>query len=172
MGYGVDPARQVTSILSRAGMAVALIGKMADVITCPGALKQPFVATSQVMSAIHEYIAEMRAGLIAATVQETDLAAHEGDAFRMAKVLEQADQGIGALLPLMREDDVLIVCADHGNDPLVNVGLHTREETPLLVYQPRRPAQPLGIRDTLADIGATVADCFGVSAPQDGAPVF
>jgi phosphopentomutase len=106
--------------------------------------------------------------LIAVTVQETDLAAHGGDAHKLARVLTEADQGLNLLLAEMTEEDVLIICADHGNDLRINPGRHTREETPLLIYQKGQAATALGIRDTLADIGATVADLFQAPAPQDG----
>lgn len=169
LGYGVDPERQAASILSRMGIPVVLLGKMADLIICPGAIKDPLVPTPQVMAALlHSYL-DTREGLIAATVQETDLAAHEGDLLRLASVLEEVDKGLGALLPEIAEGDVLIVCADHGNDPQKNVGLHTREETPLLIYRQGRPAASLGVRDTLADIGATITHLFNAPSTQDGA---
>lgn len=168
MGYGVDPSLQAPQILRAANFPVTLLGKMADVITCPGAVKDPVVATPQVMAAIGEALRAMPAGLIAATVQETDLAGHQGDARRMAAVLQQVDRSLDWLLPLMDGDDLLVVCADHGNDPMVSVGLHTREETPLLVYRPRQAARPLGVRATLADIGATLTDYFAVPPCRDG----
>ena len=168
LGYGVDVDRQVASIVARTGVPVILLGKMADLVICPGATKDPIVSTPQVMQAIlHHYLGIAR-GLVAATVQETDLAAHEKDVFRLAAVLEEVDAGLEALLPKMARGDVLIVCADHGNDPQKNTGLHTREETPLLLYQVGQPATEVGVRDTLADIGATIAHLFGAPRTQDG----
>jgi phosphopentomutase len=168
LGYGVDPDRQAASILARKGIPVVLIGKMADLIICPGAIKNPLVPTPLVMEAIRRSYNDLPDAFIAATVQETDLAAHEGDFHRLANVLEQVDQGLGILLDEMAAEDVLIICADHGNDPIMNVGLHTREETPLLVYRKGHPGISLGVRNTLADIGATVAHLFHASPTQDG----
>ena len=168
LGYGVDPRRQAASILSEMGIPVVLLGKMADLIVCPGAFKDPVVPTSQVMQILLQSYLNTGQGLIAATVQETDLAAHEGDPSRLALVLEEVDRGLGALLPVMAQGDVLIICADHGNDPLMNVGLHTREETPLLVYQKGQAARFLGVRDTLADIGVTITHLFRAGPTQDG----
>jgi phosphopentomutase len=168
LGYGVDPHRQAPSILCQQGIPVILLGKMADLIVCPGALRDPVVPTPDVMRTLHRSYLNTREGLIAATVQETDLAAHEGDLLRLASVLEEVDGGLGRLLPEITQGDVLIVCADHGNDPRLNIGLHTREETPLLIYRKGQPAKPLGVRDTLADIGATVAHLFGAPPTQDG----
>jgi phosphopentomutase len=171
LGYGVDPERQAASILCRRGIPVVLLGKMADLITCAGASRDPVVPTAELMRTLLNAYRTMSAGLIAATAQETDLAAHQGDLVKLAAVVEEADAGLAALLPEMAEGDVLIVSADHGNDPRLNVGLHTREETPLLFYRKGQPARPLGIRPTLADIGATITHLFGAPPTQDGSPI-
>jgi phosphopentomutase len=168
LGYGVDPDQQAASILAREGVPVILLGKMADLVVCSGASKDALVSTPQVMKAILHHYEGIDCGLVAATVQETDLAAHERDLFRLAAVLEEVDSGLEALLPKMARGDVLIVCADHGNDPQKNTGLHTREETPLLLYRAGQPAAYLGVRDTLADIGATITHLFGAPRTQDG----
>ncbi len=168
MGYCVDPERQAPSLLVRQGVEVVLIGKMADLITCPGAKRDSAVPTPQVMQSVLDSCLSAQDAFIAATVQETDLAAHEGDALRMAHVLEQVDEGLRTLLSEIRTEDVLVICADHGNDPAVNVGLHTREETPLLIYQKGQTGRSLGVRKTLADIGATVTHLFGAPSTQDG----
>jgi phosphopentomutase len=168
LGFGVDPSQQAPSIVMRLGIPVVLIGKMADLIVCPGALKNPVVPTPQVMEAVLQSYQEAQNALIAVTVQETDLSAHEGDTDKLARVLEQVDQSLGALLARFSENDVLIICADHGNDPRINVGRHTREETPLLIYQKGQAAVSLGIRDTLADIGATITYLFHAPSTQDG----
>jgi phosphopentomutase len=123
------------------------------------------------MKALLQSYLSTREGLIAATVQETDLAAHEGDPARLASVLEEVDEGLGVLLPKIAPGDVLIICADHGNDPQMNIGLHTREETPLLIYQKGQPSTDLGIRDTLADIGATITHLFHAPPTQDGSTI-
>ena len=171
MGFGVDPNQQAPSILMRIGIPVVLIGKMADLILCPGAIKNPVVRTTEVMEVLLQSYQEANDALIAATVQETDLAAHEGDSSKIAHVLEQVDRGLGVLLDRISKNDVLIICADHGNDPLVNVGRHTREETPLLIYQKGQAGMSLGTRDTLADIGATITHLFHSPSTQDGAVI-
>jgi phosphopentomutase len=110
-------------------------------------------------------------GLVAATVQETDLAGHAGDASRFGALLEVVDRSLAELLMEIIEADVLIICADHGNDPFVHPGQHTREQVPLLLYQKGRTAIHLGMRHTLADIGATLSHYFGLKATQDGTPI-
>jgi len=175
LGYGVDPDQQAASILSRHGVRVVLIGKMADLIICPEAHRNPVVPTALVMQATSEArrqaALDSRQVFIAATVQETDLAAHEGDYVKLAAVLEEADRGLETLLAELSEEDVLIICADHGNDPQINVGKHTREETPLLIYQKGQPCTSFGVRATLADIGATITHLFNAPPTQDGSVI-
>ncbi len=172
MGFGVDPERQAASILSGLGIPVVLLGKMADLIVCPGARRDPIVTTAQIMDVLISTFRDLTSGLIAATVQETDLAAHEGDVDRIAAVLHEVDRGLGRLLPEMKPTDALIVCADHGNDPKLSPGLHTREQTPLLVFRPGQPGRPLGSRSTLADIGATIVDLFDAPPTQNGMSIY
>lgn len=70
----------------------------------------------------------------------------------------------------MTNDDLLIITADHGNDPTYRGTDHTREYVPLLIYSPRfqHGGQALPLRETFADIGATIADNFGVTMPRYG----
>lgn len=168
LGYGVDTSRQAPSLLAQMSIPVVLIGKMADLIVCPSASRNNVVPTPQVMEALLQAYLDTQDALIAATVQETDLAAHEGDVKKLAAVLEQVDDGLDKLLANISREDVLIICADHGNDPCVNIGKHTREETPLLIYQKGQDSVFLGIRDTLADIGATISHLFHAPLTQDG----
>ena len=171
LGYGVDPDQQAASIISRAGLPVTLIGKMADLINCAGASKASLVPTTAVMKAVLEAFRAEQEGMVAATVQETDLAGHTGDAFRFGALLEIVDRGLAELLMEINETDVLIICADHGNDPFVHPGQHTREQVPLLLYRKGRNAIHLGIRRTLADIGATLNQYFGLQTTLDGTPI-
>ena len=68
----------------------------------------------------------------------------------------------------LQEEDILLVMADHGNDPTIGHSRHTREMVPLLVYGPKVKKVSLGIRNTLSDVGATVADYFGITCPENG----
>jgi phosphopentomutase len=171
LGYGVVADQQAASIIAQAGLPVTLIGKMADLISCAGARKDSLVPTASVMQAVLAAFRAEQAGLIAATVQETDLAGHAGDASRFGTLLEVVDRGLAELLMEINEADVLIICADHGNDPFVHLGQHTREQVPLLLYQKGQSAVNLGMRRTLADIGATLSHYFGLPTTQDGTPI-
>jgi phosphopentomutase len=168
MGYGIDPARQAPYILAERGEPVVLIGKMADLVVCPRAIRDSVVPTGPLMETVIRFVRETPGLFLAGTVQETDLAAHEGDLARLCEVVDTFDRALGVLLAELTEEDVLILCADHGNDPCVNVGRHTREETPLLVYQKGQPSACLGIRNTLADIGATITHLAHSPSTQDG----
>ena len=72
---------------------------------------------------------------ICTNVQETDLAGHSQSTKTYREILETADRKLGEMLPLLTEDDILVVMADHGNDPLIGHSRHTRECVPLLVYK-------------------------------------
>ena len=72
------------------------------------------------------------------------------------------------MLPLLTKQDILIVMADHGNDPEIGHNKHTRENVPLLVYQKGKSKIQLGLRRTLSDVGATVCEFFGTRKPENG----
>jgi len=74
------------------------------------------------------------------------------------------DRGLPPVIEALRDGDVLAVTADHGCDPTTPSTDHSREYVPLLVRVPGREGVPLGTRDTFADLGATVAEYFGVEA--------
>jgi phosphopentomutase len=95
---------------------------------------------------------------------------HRRDPKGYAKALEDFDARIPEILDTLQEDDLLIITADHGNDPTHHGTDHTREYTPLLVYGKSlgRIGKPLGLRLTFADVGATIAENFGVQAPKIG----
>lgn len=168
LGLGVDPTKQVASIVLQAGQDVVLIGKMQDVIACDGAKKVPAVDTGLVLSSVEDAMDRMETGLVAATIQETDLAGHAQDADRYAALVEMADRGIERIVEKMTAEDLLIISADHGNDPCVGHSQHTREKTFLLVFQKGKEAIALGERKTLSDIAASAAFFLGVKAPENG----
>lgn len=168
IGLGVDPTEQVTSKLIEAQKEVVLIGKMQDVITCDGAEYIPAVDTNEVMNQIGNAFDNLEEGLIAATVQETDLAGHAEDAIKYGKIVEIVDIHLTKIIEKMTDEDLLIVSADHGNDPLSGHSQHTREKTPLLIYSPSIDVQDVGLRETLSDIAASIADYFEIAPLKNG----
>jgi len=88
---------------------------------------------------------------------------HRNDTEGYAANLERFDERLGRLLPLVREDDLLVLTADHGNDPTTPSTDHSREYVPVLAYGARiRAGTDLGVRSTFSDLGQTIAEVFGV----------
>ena len=147
---------------------MTLIGKMQDVIECEKARRIPAVDTEKVMKSILNSIDDLKEGLIAATVQETDLAGHAQDVEKYTEKLMVVDKYIGHIMNSMKNEDMLIITADHGNDPTIGFSQHTREKTFLLVYGKKMKNVQLGERDTLSDIAATISDYFNVEKTENG----
>lgn len=168
IGYGVATEMQVSTILIKAGKSIVLIGKMQDVIDCEDSIKYPAIDTEKVMKTIIQSMSEIEEGLIAATVQETDLAGHSQDVERYADKVMIVDKYLEQIIEDMTDNDILIITADHGNDPTIGHSQHTREKTPLLVYSKLNESKNIGERDTLSDIAATISEFFKVDSPENG----
>jgi len=174
MGVDLDHSRQLPTVAARAGLPVALIGKMADVIDCPGAEYLPCVDTGEVIENTARVLRERSEGLVAANVQETDLAGHRQDPARWADRLEIADRGLGRIVELLAPDDLLLVLGDHGNDPTIGHEFHTREYVPILsAGGDALEVEKASERNTLADVGATAAAVLGLPVEnlEVGAPI-
>lgn len=168
LGYGVDKSVQVPTILTEAGIQVSLFGKVADIVANEKGKSVSCVDTTEVLNKTLEEIKNIKEGFICTNIQETDLAGHSQDSKWYRELLEVADDKIGNILSLLTEQDLLIIMADHGNDPKIGHNRHTRENIPLLVYQKGIENKELGLRRTLSDVGATVCDFFDVHKPQNG----
>ena len=168
LGYGVDKEVQAPTILTKNGIPCTLIGKVADIVANDLGKSISCVPTPEVMEITLNCILEMEQGFICTNVQETDLAGHAQNATRYVEVLKQADEGLAKILPHLTENDILIVQADHGNDPHIGHSKHTRECVPLLIYRKGLEGVQVGIRKTMSDMGASCCDYFGVEAPQNG----
>ena len=168
LGYGVDKTVQAPTILTGAGVPVSLFGKVADVVQNDNGKSVSCVPTAEVLDLTIEELQKLDHGFICTNVQETDLAGHSQDSNWYRQLLEIADEKIEKMLPMLTEEDILLVMADHGNDPNIGHNKHTRENVPLLVYRKGVQGVDLGLRKSLSDVGATVCDFFGVSAPQNG----
>ena len=92
---------------------------------------------------------------------------HRNNIEGYAKALTDFDRRLGEMLPLLREDDMLIITADHGCDPSTPSTDHSREYTPMVVHGNKiREGINLGTRDSFSDIGATVLEWFGEDASK------
>ena len=94
---------------------------------------------------------------------------HRRDPEGYGRCIEEFDARLPELMEALENEDILMICADHGNDPTAPGTDHTREYVPLLVYgKSLKQGVNLGTRETFADVGATVSDFLGVEAPEIG----
>lgn len=168
LGYGVNPQVQVPTILGQQGIPCTLLGKVADIVANAKGRSISCVDTAQVLELTLKTMGTQAQGLIAANVQETDLAGHAEDTKRYGQVLTIADGWLGKIKAALRPEDILLVMADHGNDPTSGSSHHTREYVPLLLTGPRLLPGEIGLRRTMADVGASAAAYLGAPAPEFG----
>ncbi|HCM88514.1 MULTISPECIES: phosphopentomutase [Vagococcus] len=168
LGYGIDKKVQTPTILDEAGITVSFLGKIADIIQTNSLRLFPGVDSNYLFDCLIQEVQEIEHGFIALNIQETDLAGHAEDVMKYSDRLELSDLRIAELLPMLTKGDILVVMADHGNDPTIGHSNHTREKVPLLIYSPEIDSVEIGERATMADVGATVSDFFNVKPPQHG----
>ena len=164
--YAVPPPRQnLLPTLADEDLDVVCIGKIASIYDSLGVTqditaKNNEQSIDQTIQALHG----ATRGLIFSNLVDFDmLYGHRRDTEGYAKALEHFDARLPEIEAAMREDDLMIITADHGNDPTFHGSDHTREYAPLLVYgKTSRAGVNLGTRDSLADIGQTIADNFGL----------
>jgi phosphopentomutase len=170
--YAVDPPKpMLLDVLAERGVPVFGIGKIHDIYNGRGVEK--FVITTgnpDGMAKLTAALSERKSGLIFCNLVDFDmLYGHRKDVEGFAKSLEEFDRLLAPFLGLMVSSDLLIITADHGCDPDARWPTtdHSREYVPILAYSPQRGAGTnLGIRQTLADMGQTVAENFGAEIPH------
>lgn len=168
--YALKPiGKTALDALKESGYDVISIGKIYDIFDGEG-LTQSNHSESSVhgMEQTLEYAKIDFNGLCFVNLVDFDaLWGHRRDPVGYARELERFDEKLGLLLPLLKEDDLLILTADHGNDPTYTGTDHTREKAPFLAYSPSmKTGRNLGEADTFGVIGATVADNFSVAMPE------
>lgn len=168
LGYGIDPNVQAPTILTRNGIDCTLIGKVADIVHNEKGTSISCVPTAECMDLTYEAMKKMEEGFICTNIQETDLAGHSQSSTRYREILEIADSKLPLILNEMKDDDLLVIMADHGNDPNIGHSKHTRENVPLLIKYKDLEGRQIGLRHTLSDVGASVCDYFDVEAPAHG----
>jgi len=168
LGYGVDKEVQAPTILTKAGIPVSLFGKVADIVNNDEGKSVSCVDSAKVLDLTIEELKRMDCGFICTNVQETDLAGHSQDVKWYKELLELVDHKLDTLLPLVSSEDVLVICADHGNDPSIGHNKHTRENVPVLIKKAGVFGVDIGLRKSLSDIGASVCDFFEVGRVQNG----
>ena len=168
--YALKPyGATALNALKEAGYDVISVGKIADIFDSEG-----ITESNKSKSSVHgmEQTIELAGrdftGLCFVNLVDFDAQwGHRRNVQGYAEELERFDVKLGQLLPLLRDDDLLILTADHGNDPTFRGTDHTREDVPFLAYSPSMQGHgALSDCDTFAVIGATIADNFGVAMPE------
>ena len=168
--YALEPTgRTALNVLKDEGFDVLGVGKIYDIFAGQGITK-----TWHSDSSVHgmEQTIEVAGtdfeGLCFVNLVDFDaLWGHRRDPIGYGREIERFDEKLGELLPLLRDDDLLMLTADHGNDPTWTGTDHTREKVPMIAYSPSfTGGGEISERDTFAALGATIAANFGVKMPE------
>jgi len=170
--YAMPPtAETLLDRMLAAGQHVAAVGKVSDLFAGRGISEShPTKSDADGVDKIEALMATGRSGLIFANLVDFDTVyGHRNDIVGYAKNLERFDARVPGVIAKLKSDDLLVITADHGNDPTTPSTDHSREHVPLLLYGRRvRPGVDLGTRQTFADLGQTLADNFGVGPLPQG----
>lgn len=162
------PDKTLLDRLKDAGFAAISVGKIAAIFNFTGITRQ-FEAhdNAEAIDQTIRALGQGEKGLLFINLVDFDMLwGHRRDIKGYARGLEYCDRRIPEIQSAMREDDCLIITADHGCDPTAHGSDHTREYVPILVYSKRlEGGVNLGTRSTLADMGQTVAENFGLQLP-------
>ena len=170
--YALKPFdRTVMNEMADSGLDVLAIGKISDIFDGEG-VTEAIRTTSNMdgMDKLIETFEKEFTGLSFLNLVDFDaLFGHRRDPEGYGKALEEFDERLPEVFEKMQNGDLLMITADHGNDPVHHGTDHTREYVPLLVYsKDMKEGQELPISETFADIGATIADNFNVKMPAFG----
>ena len=169
--YALKPyGKTALNALKDSGYNVISVGKISDIFDGEG-ITESHKSKSSVhgMEQTLEIMDKDFNGLCFVNLVDFDaLWGHRRNPKGYAEELEKFDVNLGKVLNKLKEDDLLIITADHGNDPTYKGSDHTREHVPFLVYSPSMKGNGiLETCDTFAEIGATIADNFNVKMPKD-----
>lgn len=170
--FALDPpSKSILEKLIDNKLSVISIGKIYDIFNGKGITKKISSGNNKEgVDKLLDIMDKKFTGLCFANLNDFDtLYGHRRDAQGYARAIEEFDVEIPMILNKLNNDDLLIITADHGNDPTFKGTDHTRENTPVLIYS-RIFKEPkvLPIMNTFADIGATIADNFGIDKPMIG----
>lgn len=157
------PAPTLLDRLTEAGWPVIAVGKVDDLFAGRGITEALHTSSNaEGEDILAELARKAGAGLVFANLVDFDtLYGHRNDPIGFARALEEFDDRLAEILGHLRTDDLCLITADHGNDPVTPSTDHSREYVPLLAAGARvRPGTDLGTRDTFADIGASIAQAF------------
>jgi len=163
--YSLEPVTDtLLDALQAAGIARSGVGKVDDLFASRAITSTHTHDNAEGLALIQHWLESSSAGFLFANLVDFDQAfGHRNDVPGFAGALAEFDAAVPHLLAGLREDDLLFITADHGNDPTTPTTDHARERVPLLAAGPSVRQVVLPPRDTFADLGATVADAFGLA---------
>lgn len=163
--YALDPPINVLDLLERNGVKTIAIGKISDIFNHKS-IATSIKTTDNIdgMMKLIDFAKGEFSGLLFANLNDFDsLYGHRRDQEGYKKALEEFNYYLPILLKNLKKDDLLIIAADHGNDPTYKGTDHTRENIPVLMYSPSiKGAKHLADRESFADVGATILDNFKI----------
>jgi phosphopentomutase len=164
------PSKTVLNNIAESGMEVVGVGKINDIFAGEGITRS--LKTADNMDGVDKIIQLLKTpfhGLIFSNLVEFDmLFGHRNNPVGYAGALEAFDNRLPEIIAALGEGDILVITADHGCDPTTPGTDHTREYVPLLIYGKPVNVCCLGIRETFADLGATIADLLKIPPPPAG----
>ena len=163
--YTLDPPINVLDLLEKNNINTIGLGKVPDLFNNKGFnVKIKTKDNIDTIMKIVDFSKGNFEGLLFANLNDFDtLYGHRRDPKGFLEALEEFNYYLPILLKNLKKDDLLIITADHGNDPTFKGSDHTREDVPLLIYSPLfKKSKHLDDRYTLADVGATILDCFNI----------
>lgn len=158
------PGETLLDALAAAGVDRHGVGKVDDLFAARSISAEHTRSNAEGIELIGEWLDSPRSGLLFANLVDFDqLYGHRNDVAGFYNSLREFDFALPALTALLREEDLLFITADHGNDPTTNSTDHARETVPLLAIGPAVRPGHIGERPTFSDLGATVGEWLGVS---------
>ncbi|MEP6955743.1 MAG: phosphopentomutase [Chthoniobacterales bacterium] len=163
--YSIEPPRSVLNALAENGTSVIGVGKISDIFAGAGISRSfPITSNLEGMARIDELWPQAKDAFLFANLVDFDmLFGHRRDVAGYACALREFDRWLAAFIPQIAPADLVIVTADHGNDPTFRGTDHTREEVPLFVFH-GGSVRDLGTRETFADVAATLAEFFRLAS--------
>ncbi|GAC1461190.1 MAG: phosphopentomutase [Gemmatimonadaceae bacterium] len=163
--YSLEPPTETLfDALSEAGIARSGVGKVDDLFAGRSISSRHTASNAEGIRGIKDWLSTAQSGFLFANLVDFDqLYGHRNDVAGFYGALREFDAALPSITSRLKEDDLLFITADHGNDPTTATTDHARECVPLLAGGMRVVPRDLGERDTFSDLGATVAEWFGLS---------
>ncbi len=163
--YSLEPPSEtLLDALAKAGIPRAGVGKVDDLFAGRSITAKHTASNAEGIRGIKDWLSTAESGLLFANLVDFDqLYGHRNDIAGFYGALREFDAALPSITTRLKEDDLLFITADHGNDPTTPSTDHARERVPLLAGGMRVVPRDLGERDTFSDLGATVAEWFGLS---------